>query len=128
VPVIAADIKGIFPDVKVVADADLAIFIDTANLIVTENLANTNPVLSVERKFRISLYLAAHFAAIAYERGQLTRKRLGEADESYGTPTQAMSVGLGSTRFGMQALALDTTGTLASLSASGGLKAEFEVV
>jgi hypothetical protein len=59
--------------------------------------------------------------------GFLKRSKLGEADESYRTPNDK-ELGLTSTRYGQQALILDSSGKLAALSTGGGLKARFEVM
>lgn len=72
----------------------------------------------------ITLYLAAHFVALVEEGGAVTMRGLGEARDGF---ADVFSAGLGSTRFGQTALALDTTGTLTRLTAPS-LKAEFKVV
>jgi len=97
-------------------------FIDTANAYVDEIL--TSAGLSDTILEKIELYLAAHFVALTEEGGALTRKKLGEADESY---ANIFSGGLNTTRFGQAALALDSTGTLAA-AAQTQLKANFRVV
>lgn len=99
-------------------------FVTTANLIVTDELGTSG--LSDSRLKQIELYLAAHFWAITNERGGLVEKEVDNAKERYaGTSTK--DTGFRSTRFGQQAMALDTTGVLASL-ASAGTKAVFRVI
>ncbi len=98
-------------------------FIDTANLFVTTHLVpdggHTAPMLQ-----KIELYLAAHFVALTEEQGGITRSKLGDADESFANVYEG---GLKSTRFGLQALALDSSGILNAV-ANTMLKAEFRVV
>ncbi len=101
-------------------------FIETANLIVTEHLVSAAPAapLSTGMLKAIELYLAAHFTALTEERGSLIRSGVGEAAE---TLSDIYGEGFKSTRYGQQALALDTTGVLAALS-NQKLKAQFRVV
>ncbi len=98
-------------------------FIDTANLFVTTHLVpaagHADPMLQ-----KIELYLAAHFVALTEEQGGITRSKLGDADESFANVYEG---GLKSTRFGLQALALDSSGILNAV-ANTMLKAEFRVV
>lgn len=98
--------------------------IDTAQLVVNETLAGSG--LSEARLDKIVLYLAAHFLSLS-EGAEVRRAKMGDADESYVTPA-AGSQGFQITRYGQQALALDTSGKLAASQASGGLKAEFRVI
>jgi len=98
--------------------------IATANLIVEEDLVGSG--LSEARLTQIEIFLAAHFATLAKEGGGIVRTSAGESAETYRTVKEAYQ-GLTSTRFGQQAIALDTTGTLVS-QGSGGMKAEFRVV
>lgn len=114
-------------DVKKIIDTnrDTTTFIATAQLVVDEELLGKG--LTTLRLDQIVLYLAAHFTAITEENGGLHRKRMGESDETYKVPGDK-DTGLEFTRFGQQALILDTTGTLAALSANKGLKALFRVI
>lgn len=102
-------------EVKQIIDTtrDTSPFIDVATLIVDEQLANSG--LSVARFKQIELYLAAHFVAISEEKGNLKRSRIGDASEEYDNKS---GVGLELTRYGQQALALDTSGTLRSMARS----------
>ena len=100
-------------------------FIATANLIVNEDL-ETSGEYTTSRLTEIEKYLAAHFATIAKERGGLRRDSMGDAAQSYQDISPKFA-GLMSTRFGQQAVALDTTGILSSLS-TGRLRAEFRVI
>jgi hypothetical protein len=113
--------------VKAIIDTtrDTSPFIETATLLVQEELVGRG--LSTPRLDQITLYLAAHFVCVTEELGGLKRSKLGEADESYRTPNDK-ELGLTSTRYGQQALILDSSGKLAALSTGGGLKARFEVM
>ena len=104
--------------------SDIEPHLQVAQLIVAEDLASSG--LSTERKEKITLFLAAHFAVLALEVGGLTRKDVGESAESYRAVATG-DRGYMMTRYGQQAMALDTTGTLTS-NAQGALKAEFRVV
>lgn len=117
-PVVDADVKEIID-----TERDTTPFIETAQLIVDEDLADSE--LSTERLDKIVLYLAAHFVCITEEKGGLKSERLGEASSSYAIPKQL--AGYHMTRYGQQAMMLDTTGKLASDS-TGRLKALFQVI
>lgn len=103
-------------EVKAIIDTerDTTPFITTASLIVTEQLADQT--LSDDRKKQIELYLAAHFCAITEERGALARQRMGDASEEYKIDA---GYGLALTRYGQQAIQLDTSGTLRALTRKG---------
>jgi len=101
---------------------DLIPFIETANLIVDEDLANSG--LSESRKKQVELYLAAHFAALSEEGGGLTYEKLGDAAI---TRADHFGQGLLQTRYGQMAVSLDTSGTLAA-SAESNKRALFRVV
>ena len=98
-------------------------FIDVANVYVNEHLVSVISNTAILEK--IELYLAAHFTALTEERGGLVESGLGiEVNERYSDIYEA---GLKSTRFGQQAMMLDSTGTLANLGANK-LRARFRVV
>jgi hypothetical protein len=100
-------------DIKAIIDTqrDTTPFIATADLIVTEDLANAG--LSQARLTQIELYLAAHFVCITEERGGVAAEKLGDASERYNAPATGKDIGgLATTRYGQQALALDTSGIL----------------
>lgn len=113
-------------------DIELQPFVDMGNLIVAEDLADTN--LTLARKDLIASYLAAHFLAITDSQTQegggggasLKSQKLGEASETYAVPTN--EYGFLTSMYGQQALALDTSGKLAASQANKGIKAQFEVV
>ncbi len=118
----AGAVKTIVP--TDLSDSDVtAHFIDTANVYVDTHLV-PDAGHSDHMLEKIELYLAAHFVALTTEQGGLTRKKIGDADESYANVFEG---GLKSTRFGLQALALDTSGILIAISQTK-LKAEFRVV
>lgn len=99
-------------------------YIATANLIVEEDLVGNG--LTEARLKQIEIYLAAHFATLAKEKGGIVRTSMGESAETYHDLNSRFQ-SYTSTRFGQQAIALDTTGTLVN-QGSGGKKAEFRVV
>lgn len=103
---------------------DMTPFITTAHLIVSEELITTT--ISDARKKQIELYLAAHFYVVIAERGGITREVIGDAEERYRLQPDTLT-GLATTRFGEQALAMDTSGSLAKLAANP-VKAAFRVV
>ncbi len=111
-----------------VTDASLNSFIQTADLIVAENLGSNG--YSAARLKNIELYLAAHFALVLTERGGLVSSKLGDSQDNYTSLTpmgNAKITGFQLTRYGQQALLLDTKGTLLALSKSS-LPAQFRVI
>jgi hypothetical protein len=75
---------------------------------------------------QIEIFLAAHFAVLAVERGGIQRDTQGDAAQTYQSISEKLS-GFMLTRFGQQAVALDSTKTLVGV---GGVKlsATFRVV
>lgn len=118
----AAAVNIVVPN-SIPDDDVLVQFIETANAYIDVHLV---PAAGHSDKMleKIELYLSAHFVALTEEQGGITRSKLGDADESFANVYEA---GFKSTRFGLQALALDTSGILNSVSATK-LKAEFRVV
>lgn len=112
------EVKSIFD-----TERDTNPFIDTANLVVSEQL--TGKGLSDQRLHQITLYLSAHYAAVTDEKGQLKSEKMGDATDTY--ETTANGSGLASTRYGREAMNLDTSGTLRTMGLSS-LKAQFRVV
>lgn len=111
-------------DVKALVDTnrDVAPFIADAGLIVSENLSGKG--LSAGRLDLIHKYLAAHFVTLVEERGGLSRFKMGDASEEYAIQK---GMGFAQTRYGQNALDLDTTGTLKGITSTD-RKAEFRVV
>lgn len=115
------DVKKIYP-----TTADLSGFLQTAQLIATDQLSDKG--LSSGVIDEITIYLTAHFATGGLDKGGLKSKKVGEAVETYKV-TGDYSLGLSSTSYGQTAMLLDTSGTLAGLSAHAAkLPALFEVV
>lgn len=104
-----ADVRVTPEDVQklIHSDNDVSPHIEVAHLIVDEQLLGQN--LTSERLRLIELYLAAHFTAIAVERGALKSDEALDASQSYGGD---FGSGLTLTRFGQQALVLDTSRVL----------------
>lgn len=128
-----ADVKAIYPAAASVSDAIIQDAIDTAEMIVNEQLRPNCP-MSEDRYEKITLYLACHILSLTIASqggstsgGALRRDKLGEADQSYATPPND-AFGYNSTSWGQMALALDTCGILAGDVANRGLKARFRVV
>ncbi len=121
IPVVDADVKALID-----TNRDTTPFITTATLLVTEDLASQ--AFSDQRYFEITKYLAAHFCCITEELGGLTYSRMGDAIEKYRDPPTKNDFGLGTTRFGKMAMSLDSSGTLAALTANDGLKARLSVI
>ena len=120
--VIDEEVRKVLGDINY----DTQMGIDTANVLVDDQLLGKG--LSTVLLKQIELYLAAHFASIMYTDGTLATQEIGEARERY---HNIYKQGLQSTRYGQQAILLDTTGTLAELSAateSPRLRAEFQVI
>jgi hypothetical protein len=123
--VTADELKKVFPTES--SAGDLKPFIDAAELLVNEELADSG--LSSDRKRLITIYLAAHFACIALEKGGLVSKKIGDAQEVYQAfnSRNVQVLGLTATRYGQQAVLFDNTGTLGALSANP-VKAQFKVM
>lgn len=109
--------------VSVPDDFDFASVALMAKLVRDEYLDAT--VLSEGKLDFIELLLAAHFTALAVEKGGLVKQTIGEASETYHDYSNKQT-GLLATRFGAQAVAMDDSGALAGLSTSN-LRAEFVV-
>lgn len=77
-------------------------------------------------KDQIELFIAAHFTVNAVHHGGLVRSVMGEAAETY-REIHSRESGLYGTIWGQQAIALDSSGTLASIS-TGSQRAEFRVI
>jgi hypothetical protein len=116
------EVKDLIGLVDADNEVDLTEHVNTAGIIVEEDLAASGQ--STQRKKLVELYLAAHFATLAIERGSLRAEEVGESREEY---RDIDGEGLNSTRWGQQAVALDDSGTLSDI-ANPNLKAEFEVV
>jgi len=98
--------------------------IAAANQIITDDFASSTH--STGRLDVIEQYLAAHFATLSIEHGGLSRKSMGESLEQYQL-VSGNNLGYMSTRFGQQAVALDSEGILAQ-SVNANLKSEFRVI
>lgn len=90
-------------------DADLQAYIDTASIFVNEVLGSTS--ISELLKTQIAKWFAAHLLASTREQ-QLLEASAGSASAKF---QAVVSDGIGSTMYGQQVLALDTTGTFAKL-------------
>ncbi len=120
VRVTSVEVKGL-----VDTDRDVDQFIETANLIVDEGLLDVGH--SEPRLKQIELYLSGHFLTITEEHGGLMSSSEGESKETFNPGDEGKGGGYQMTRYGQQALALDTSGTLSADSRTTN-KAEFRVV
>ena len=120
----AEEVSKLFGPHTVAADVVTDIHIPTACAFVDEQLGDKTFPNSLKKA--ITLYLSAHFLALSEERGALTRSYFGDAEEWL--EGRFYTSGFGSTRFGQQAIALDPSGTLATVSHSTKGSAQFEVV
>lgn len=106
---------------------DPSLAIRTANNMVDVHLGSSS--LSVDTLRDIELYLAAHFLSLSTRDGPLAAASLGDSTERY---HNIYAAGLRATRFGAQAILMDTTGKLAQIADQaenpGKKKAEFEVI
>ena len=115
----SADVRSV---IEIPDEVEVTSFIKTAKLIVEEDLADQG--MSAARLDQIIIYLAAHFACLRVERGGLRSSQTLNAKDEYQLNADK---GLRSTRYGQQAITLDTSGVLASSAKAVG-KAEFRIV
>lgn len=100
---------------------EVAPYVATANLLVTEELGSAG--LTTDRLTQIELYLAAHFAALTPNAPQANMTQ-GESGEDRIRLGGQFGMGFDQTRFGQQAMAMDTSGNLRRLQKP---KASFSV-
>lgn len=110
-----------------ISDDDLQVAIDTALLVVNEQLLGCN--MSQERLEKIAVYLSAFYADATATSGAglpgvLRRQKLGDADESYAVPLDSAEY-YKSSKWGQLAISLDQCNILIS---QGTLPAQFRVV
>ena len=99
-------------EVKVIIDTgltDLTPFIAAAHIIVSEDLSNKG--FTNRRLTEIERWLAAHFVAMREDKARLTGVETGDSQYTFGGE---LGEDLKFTRYGQQALILDTSGTLAA--------------
>lgn len=110
-----ADVKLLVPDTSL---ADTSPYIDMAQLIVDTYVPVGTPPSGLVQPMRdlIVQFLSAHIVVLTDELGGLIEGRASDVTERYNAPTGKTAAGFGSTRFGQNALALDSTGALKKLS------------
>lgn len=118
--VTVADVLALNPEWSGVQDAALSPFLADAQLVVTEELAETD--LSAARQDTITKWLAAHLYAVADGSGDLVSDRTLDVEQKFGG---RYGMALEATRYGKQVLLLDASGRL---SAMGSGRAQFRVV
>ncbi len=89
---------------------DTTPFINTANLLVTRHLGNSN--LGNALLEEIEKYLAAHLVALHNDERQLTEQKLGDATDKYAGEFGSK---LNFTQWGQMVQMLDDTGILAGI-------------
>jgi hypothetical protein len=113
-------------EVEVDSDVSLDPFILAASSLVDQveqyyiDKSIAEPSVGMSHSERLSLietWLAAHFYSIRFPR--TTQERVGNVMEMY---ENKVDYGLRLTRYGQQAVILDTTGVLNSISVTGSLK------
>jgi hypothetical protein len=93
-----------------IAEADLDPFITAANLLVNEKLISVGH--SAELLKEIERWISAHFASM--------RDQLASEDSANDIKYEYRGDGLKLSRYGQQAILLDTSGTLAEMASDGG--------
>lgn len=95
--------------------ADISSFILAANSIVENKLATSSGLDDATLK-EIERWLSAHFLAMLEDNARVVERETGESRDRYGENTRGvLGPGLNLTRYGQQAIVLDTSGTLASI-------------
>lgn len=125
----ASDVRQIMELPSSVSDSVLDSFIADADILVQEELVGKG--LSDARLTAIEKYLAAHFVLQLTERGGLVSSEVEDAKDQYldlrSRSQNNVERGLAYSRYGQQALLLDTTQTLSNMS-SPKLTARFTVI
>ena len=98
---------------------DISAYITAANLLVTDLLDGKG--LTDARLKEIERWLSAHFLAMREEGGGIEKHKIGDTEAEWATLGKSLEM----TRFGAQAIVLDTTGILSKL---GGKVARFTTV
>jgi hypothetical protein len=102
------DIHELMPDLD--SGFDSTKYIRWANVIVTTKLTGLG--FSADYLKMIEEALAAHFVAIAKPENNIMREKIGDADAMYHGKSD---MHLNFTKWGQQAMILDTSGTLSKL-------------
>ena len=92
---------------------DTTPFINTANILVTQHLGNSN--ISSALLEEIEKYLAAHLVALHPDERQVTKQKIGEAEDTY---AGNFGTQLDFTQFGQMVKTLDYTGTFAGIGSN----------
>lgn len=97
-----------------VADSvDVDPYIDTATMLVDKVATCANGSMSDQQLELIERWLSAHFGSVS-SAGRVKRKKIGDAELEFWDTKGNM--GVSSTFFGQQALAIDTSGCLTRLA------------
>lgn len=112
-----AEVRNIMNDMdSAVASATVTACITAANALVTAVCTGLGTALAKE----VERWLSAHFVAIGDMK--IASQSANGASESY---QHAVAIGLNVTMYGQQAIALDTTGGLASVANTGARKTTY---
>lgn len=118
------EIKAIYSGANALTDTQIESVIVLVSELVGELFINSG--YSDVMTNAIERYMVAHYLAVAYDNGGVTRKRVGTSEEEYRT-LSTDATGLASTIFGQQAQALDIKGVLVKMAANP-VRAEFRVI
>lgn len=116
-----ADVRAL---VEMLASVSTTPFITAAAVVSDSLLAGKG--LSEELLTQIEIYMAAHFAVLAVEKGGLIKDTRGVSSATYNQASNRL-VGFASTKFGQMAMTMDSTGTLTDAQ-PGSRNAQFRVV
>ena len=108
-PVTISDLKQLVTEIN---DTQAEIFIDSAHAIIDGKITGVG--YAPRTIYLIELYLSAHFAISSVSDGGVISVKVGQSEERYSDPSNML--GIAKTRFGQQALSLDTLGILTNLS------------
>lgn len=114
-----ADVRAL---VEMRSEVSTTPFITSASVYAGQFLAGKG--LSEELLTQLEIYIAAHFAVLAVERGGLLKDTMGESSSTYKQPSNRLK-GFESTGFGQAAITMDPSGTLSQASL---LDAQFQVI
>lgn len=107
-----ADVRELVIDME--STVSTSPYIATAGIVISELLGDAG--LSETLLTQIEIYLAAHFAVLAVEKGGLRQETIDDITVGYQTGIVFSSRGFNATRFGQTAVAMDTSGILSAAS------------
>lgn len=124
-----ADVRSLMNPGSLRDEDDITWAVRDANILMGVWFASVDTsVLAQPIRDIIGKYIGAHFLIQSIERGGLALDRQDTAEQRYQSLGTSQRQGFGSSRYGRMAVALDPTGTLATLDAASLLSAQFQVV